>query len=105
MKFKSRIPTVIKRLRAAANEAVQETAEDCRDEAIRLAPEDTGALKQSIEAHPTGHAEAVWGTDIGYGKFVNYGTIHTAAQPFFDPAFELGADILTRKMRSKVKKI
>ncbi len=105
MKFKSRIPAVIKRLRIAANETVQETAEDMRDEAKRIVHVDTGALRDSLEAHPTGHASAVMGTDIGYGAIENYGSRTRAAHPFFDPAVELGWSNLPRKFKSKMRKI
>jgi HK97 gp10 family phage protein len=44
-------------------------------------PVDTGRLRDSITAGPTGVS-----TDVEYAPFVEYGTSDTTAQPFLRPA-------------------
>lgn len=49
---------------------------------------DTGVLVNSIQAQMTGEMSAVVGTNNEYAEHLEFGTIHMAARPFFEPAFE-----------------
>ena len=75
----------------AINEA-QRSAEECAQIARSLVPVDTGALKSSIRVERD--EELGWsvvvgdGDDTTYGHFVEYGTVHQAAQPYMTPASE-----------------
>lgn len=70
-------------------EALQELANDIEDKCTALCPVDTGALQASIDVQVSGDIlTAVAGED--YATFVDQGTIHMDAQPFFeDPIDEL----------------
>lgn len=60
--------------------------------AKQLCPVDTGRLRSSITwqiQRDTQGLLAVIGTNVEYARYVELGTIHTAAQPFLRPA--LGA--------------
>lgn len=82
-------------------------SEAIRDEAIRLAPEDEGRLKEFIgrisKKSPDGmqaivkiglvelnksHIKRGLSSDAYYGMFVELGTEHQPAQPFLRPAFD-----------------
>lgn len=67
-------------------------AESVARKARRLVPVDTGALKESIAVElnrRTGSASVTVGNaQVDYAPFVEYGTRHTAAQPFLTPAAE-----------------
>lgn len=61
-------------------------------DAVKMAPIDTGTLRRSImtEAAATGDhtAEARVGTNLEYGPFMEFGTIHIAPRPYLRPAFD-----------------
>ena len=61
--------------------------------AKELAPVDTGYMRDHIEqtdrANPN-QLRAVIESQADYSAFVEYGTVHMDAQPFFTPAFESG---------------
>lgn len=63
-------------------------AQQLRTEAIRLAPVDTGRLRQSIGVRRIGDGHYRVGTNVSYAPFVEFGTRHTRAQPFLRPALE-----------------
>lgn len=86
---------------------------------VALAPEDTGALKDSIAVSGPGQmtpphsqpggsmvvpdnavAITVGGTDVRYPHLVEYGTSNTPAQPFFWPAYRL----LKKRIRNRIKR-
>lgn len=74
---------------AKAQVIVDKTAADVEAGAKMRAPVDTGYLKSSINAHPVEpvHAEVTVGAE--YGRYVELGTRHMAAQPYFTPAIEV----------------
>jgi HK97 gp10 family phage protein len=79
---------VARRMERAFEIAVQETAENIRDEARASAPVQTGALKNSIEARMEGSTAEV-SAGVDYAPFVEYGTSNMAARPFMFPASEI----------------
>lgn len=57
--------------------------------AKRLCPVDTGRLRSSINHELERDAEGLVGkvgTNVEYGPHVEFGTVHTRAQPFLRPA-------------------
>lgn len=75
---------------------VMEGAKIIADEARRLVPVDTGALKASIkerlDSGGSTYAEASILVGEYYGVFVEFGTSKMAAQPFLRPAFANKSD-------------
>jgi len=59
-------------------------------EAKKRCPVDTGLLRSSITPVVESWASGYVGTNTEYAPYVEYGTKHAAAQPFFEPAFAVG---------------
>lgn len=71
--------------REAAEQAVAEEVEEIRDDARRLAPHKTGALRAGIRADADGLDGDVKST-VRYATFVEHGTYRDRAQPYMAPA-------------------
>lgn len=81
--YRSRLPKIAAELPAKASAIEAATAERIAAAAKDRAPVGaTGDLKESIEAKDNG-VYAAW-----YWFFVEFGTVHSAAQPFMTPAAE-----------------
>jgi HK97 gp10 family phage protein len=65
--------------------------------AKELCPVDTGKLRASITPVIQSWAQAYVGTNTEYAPYVEFGTKHSPAQPFLEPAFLEG-----KKQASKV---
>lgn len=83
-------------IRKNASRIVRKTAFDVLAFMASICAVDTGNLKNSLapggphnifEILPGGLV-AIIGTAVEYAGFVNYGTVHMAAQPFLEPAVE-----------------
>ena len=83
------IPELIASVEANSKRAVKRTADKVATTMRRLAPEDTGHLKGSIETVSVSRAKTAE-VRVGayYAGYVNYGTRYMAAQPFFDNAIK-----------------
>lgn len=81
-------PAIRRNIQGGAKAAVAKAARDIEGHAKSRAPVDTGFLRNSILASmvSTDH----WRVAVGahYGIYVEYGTRHTRAQPYFIPAIE-----------------
>lgn len=116
----ARIPVAIREKVAVAT---LEVANDLADQMRRLAPEDTGALKDSITVTPGGKrtpphsqpggevmvpegtAMVTAGNDEArYPHLVEWGTDDAEAQPFFFPAIRLGRKRAAAKLRRAIRK-
>lgn len=85
--------------KAKADELTKTAAEHTADMARQNAPEDTGELKESIEAvaGEGGKQRVVVGAE--HGPAIEQGTADTIAQPFLHPAFQMGAAKLKNDAR------
>ena len=92
---------------AAARDAVEETTAEIEDLARFLAPELTGALKESIDSRVDGLQGRVF-TELRYAPFVEFGTWKDPVQPFLYPAADAYEDeypvIMEKKVLPVVKK-
>lgn len=71
------------RIQAEAARVVAQVVDEIAEDARRLAPVDTGALRSSISAEPsTGRVTA----SSDHAAYVELGTRHMRAQPFLRPA-------------------
>lgn len=79
-------PKVVTELRLVVDALVAKAALDIEAQAKVRAPVDTGTLKNSIQAVKISHNH--WRVTVGadYGVYVEHGTRHMAAQPYFQPA-------------------
>jgi HK97 gp10 family phage protein len=119
----SRVQQRLRAIPIAVREAMQKPLKQSGDELAAmmksLAPEDTGALKDSIEVTTAGNSTppysqpggetvvaenavmvTVGGEDVRYPHLVEYGTGKTHAQPFFWPSYHL----LRRKIAKRLKR-
>lgn len=70
-----------------ADKILEKKAKEIRDEAKRLAPVDTGNLRDSIDCFKIVDYWYV-GSPLSYAAMVEFGTIKMAAQPYLRPAIE-----------------
>jgi HK97 gp10 family phage protein len=68
---------------------VREVAHDIVTEARALAPVRTGKLKSSIRSRAQAPHWQIVQAHAPYAIYVEYGTRHHHAQPFFNPAVEM----------------
>lgn len=94
--------------RRLLTELVRKTAFDIEAEAKTLAPVDTGALVNSIqtvtEGEGLGDLDAAVIVGQEYGPYVEFGTIHQAAQPFLTPAVERQRQVFPAAIGAAIKK-
>lgn len=101
MKALQSAPEVVRSLSSAAiNTSTFAIAQRAR----ALVPVDTGKLKNAIEANKvvtalTGSVGVNKSVDAFYWRFVEFGTKHMAARPFFRPAAEEERDRFIQRMR------
>lgn len=104
-KLKARFDKMTGRADAAAQAALESSADDLVAEMQRMAPRNTGRLAASIVATPAGHdtpenalgetqtmpeghiAVTAGNREVFYAPMVEFGTSHAHAQPFFMPAY------------------
>ena len=84
-----RFPEIIAGMEPLAGAVVQKTAADVEAQAKTFAPVDTGYLRSSIQAQPTGALSAIVNCGADYGIYQEYGTSKMAAHPFMVPAAEV----------------
>lgn len=74
---------------------VRKTAKDIEGTAKRLAPVDTGNLKNSIGTSDlrstgiAGNITAEIGPTVSYGKYLEFGTSRMGPQPYMNPAADM----------------
>ena len=118
-----RFAAVLANVKAVVEPALVKGAEEIAVTQRQLAPEDTGALKDSITVTPPGATpppysqpggsrtakenEAIvtaGGTDVRYPHLVEYGTSETPAQPFFWPGFRLTRTRAQNRIKRSIRK-
>ena len=87
MAFVSHSAEVLAALNAAIADAVDKCGAAAEEYARGAAPEETGALKESI-GHTTSGATVTIGSSASYAVYVELGTSDTPGRPFIRPALE-----------------
>lgn len=88
-----------------ASQAIASSTFSLANRAKALVPVDTGTLKSAIESQApkvkglTGRIGLSAGPAASYWFFVEFGTVHMAAQPFFRPAAEAERDAFIRRLQ------
>ncbi|GEM_PF-2176184 len=73
-------------------------------EAQKIVPVLTGALRSSLRIiRIPAENRVIVGTDIGYGKFVEFGTSRMSAQPFLYPAALFALRIFKQESPGRIK--
>ncbi|RMC35363.1 HK97-gp10 family putative phage morphogenesis protein [Paracoccus alkanivorans] len=121
--FQKRMNAIPREVRKAVEPALMKSAYEIQDRMEQLAPEDTGDLVGSIAVTGPGQATppysqpggstvvpenaamiTVGNTDVRYAHLVEYGTIKSAAVPFFWPGFRLGRKRATNLIKRAIGK-
>lgn len=122
-RFQQRMRAIPKAVRVAVAPALVKSAEEVADMQRSLAPEDTGALKDSITVTPPGQATPAYSqpggsrvanelgaivtagnSEVRYPHLVEHGTTEAAAQPFFWPGFRLTRKRATSRIKRAISK-
>ncbi|ADH89364.1 phage protein, HK97 gp10 family [Ancylobacter novellus DSM 506] len=122
-KLQKRFAAIPREVKQAVQPALQRSGEELVATMRQLAPEDTGALKESIVATPAGQSTPVYSqpggatvvpenavavtagnTDVRYAHLVEYGTAEAPEQPFFWPAVRLTRKRITSRIKRAVSK-
>lgn len=64
-----------------------------------------GGDKALAEEKPSSETEAIIGVAAEYAIYPNYGTIHQAARPFFEPGLDLTQADFDRELETLAKKL
>ena len=89
-------PALIRGMGRAMDKAALESARLVRDTAKGLVPVDTGALRRSIRTEKVQPRQYDVGAGEDYAGFVEFGTIHQAAQPYLRPALRINESPMRR---------
>ena len=87
------------RFREKIKNALNKTRLKIENDARRMAPKDTGALKASIWSEMKSDTQAVVADGVYYGMFQELGTRNHPPQPFLMPAFEANRKVLERELK------
>ena len=91
-----------------SDEAVARALELCgakwETDAKKLAPVDTGRLRNSIEHHPEGTDTMIVETDVNYAIYQEMGTSRMKAQPFMKPSGEGNVTDFKNIIENELKK-
>jgi HK97 gp10 family phage protein len=118
-----RLDAIPKEVKEAVKPALEKSGQELVDRMRLLAPEDTGALKDSITMTPPGQSTPPYSqpggsrvakenevlitagnSDVRYAHLLEYGTSKTPAQPYFWPAFRLTRDRIQRRLKRAISK-
>lgn len=101
--LQSRIERIADELVPRASRIVQETAYDVEADAKRLAPVDTGALRNSIMTRMVSPLRAEIAPHVEYAAYQEYGTVHMPAHPYMRPAARRHEAAFQRRLRELVE--
>lgn len=96
-----------KRIREGGADAVLAVANQGVAKAKLLSPVDTGRLRQSITAEKKSKTQAIYGSNVEYAMYVEFGTKRAAAQPFLrtsaDWLRQYGSKIFAKVMGGTIR--
>lgn len=89
----------------AANRALVKTGQAILDVSQQLVPVDTGALKASGSVRVAGVSTIYVEYTEPYAMHVEYGTVHSPAQPYIRPAFHQAGDTYITNLADEMRKL
>ena len=98
-----RFPTLPREVQQRAAMIVQKAGLDVEGRAKSRAPVRTGYLKNSIQARMESEMSSLIAVGADYGIYVEMGTRHMAARPYFTPAFEEVKSQFLEAMRDVIR--
>ena len=104
IKFTDNSKEIIEAMQQATVRALEKCGLTAEGYAKKLAPVDTGNLRNSI-THDVddGETAAYIGTNVEYAPYVCLGTIHMKAQPFLKPAVAANANTYRKIIEDELK--
>ena len=81
--------------------SLQTGIEKGADHARSVVPVDTGYLQSTIYGQVNGPNEAEMGATAEYAAFVEFGTIHMAAQPYIEPGSQIALQSVLEDIRQR----
>lgn len=122
-RLQKRLKAIPRAVKQAVVPALMTSGNELADRMKHLAPEDTGALKDSITVTPPGGTTPPYSqpggsrtagenqvlvtagnSEVRYPHLVEYGTEEAAAQPYFWPAYRLTKKRITNRVKRAVRK-
>ncbi len=122
-RLKRRLEALPKEVRKAVEPALIKSGEELKERMQHLAPEDSGALRDSIVVTAPGQSTPPYSqpggsrvaaenqvlvtagnTDVRYPHLQEYGTVHSPAQPFFWPAYRLTKKRIQNRVKRAISK-
>ncbi|PSM16117.1 HK97-gp10 family putative phage morphogenesis protein [Nitratireductor sp. StC3] len=122
-RLQKRLKAIPRAVKQAVVPALMTSGNELADRMRTLAPEDTGALKDSITVTPPGGTTPPYSQpggsrtagetqvlvtagndDVRYPHLVEYGTEEAAAQPYFWPAYRLTKKRAANRIKRAVRK-
>lgn len=122
-RLKRRLEAIPKEVRKAVEPALIKSGEELKERMQHLAPEDSGALRDSIVVTAPGQSTPPYSqpggsrvaaenqvlvtagnTDVRYPHLQEYGTIKAPAQPFFWPAYRLTKKRIQNRVKRAISK-
>lgn len=122
-RLSARLAAVPKSVKEAVQPALHKSGDELATRMRQLAPEDTGALKESITVTTAGNttppysqpggartvpenavAVTVGNEDVRYPHLVEYGTAEAPAQPYFWPAYRLTKKRIENRIKRAIGK-
>lgn len=104
----NRYAEALARTRKAAAAGSLEAAQEAARFALMLVPRESGRLASTIEAvqNPDGSATfQAGGPEAPYAEVVEYGGVHTPAQPFFHAGMDAGSREAKRTAREQMREL
>jgi HK97 gp10 family phage protein len=92
--FRAALPRALKAIELRSEGDLIRLGIRVQNEARRLAAVDTGRMRSSVQHVPGRDSRGPFvdvGTNVEYAPYVEYGTVHSPAQPFMRPALLLAA--------------
>ena len=104
VQFTDNSKEIIEAMQQATVRALEKCGLTAEGYAKKLAPVDTGNLRNSI-THDVddGEPAAYIGTNVEYAPYVCLGTIHMKAQPFLKPAVAANANTYRKIIEKELK--
>jgi len=122
-RLKKRLDAIPAKVKDAVQPALARSGEELVSHMRHLAPEDTGALKNSLAVTLPGQSTPPYSqpggsrvaaenqvlitagnSEVRYPHLVEYGTAHAHAQPFFWPSYRLSKKRLANRIKRAISK-
>ncbi|MGA1804440.1 HK97-gp10 family putative phage morphogenesis protein [Rhizobium sp. HT1-10] len=120
-RFQARMRAIPEAVKQSVAPVLSQSAHEIADDIERLAPEESGDLKNSIAVTPPGQSTPAYSQpggsrvagptetiitagdkEVRYAHLVEYGTTRSQAQPFFWPAVRLARKRTTQRIKRAI---